>query len=127
MLKDSKVAAFVPYVLRHTALTRLGKATNGDVFALVKIAGHSSITITQRYVHTQTDTIEGIFNRAIQAQSDAAKATAKGAKRLGGGHKIGHSQDGDQSVATSEYGVTLLFSWCREGGSNPHDLAIGGF
>ena len=88
-LKDSKIAPFVPYVLRHTALTRLGKATNGDVFALAKIAGHSCITITQRYVHTQADTIEGIFNREIQAQSDAAKATAKGTKRLGVGTKSG--------------------------------------
>jgi hypothetical protein len=31
----------VPYVLRHTGLTRPGKATNGDVFALAQIAGHS--------------------------------------------------------------------------------------
>ena len=58
-LKDSGVAAFVPSVLRHTALTRLAKATNGDVFALARIARHSSITITQRYVHPEADTIEG--------------------------------------------------------------------
>jgi integrase len=52
-LKDSEVEAFVPCVLRHTALTRLAEATNGDVFALARIAGHCTITITQRYVHTQ--------------------------------------------------------------------------
>jgi integrase len=88
-LTDSKVAPFVPYVLRHTALTRLGKATNGDVFALARIAGHSSITITQRYVHTQADTIEGIFSRAVEAQAAAAKATAKRTKRLGVGTNMG--------------------------------------
>ncbi len=68
-LKDSKVSPFVPYVLRHTALTRLAKATNGDVFALARIAGHSSIAITQRYVHPQADTIEGIFTRAVLSQN----------------------------------------------------------
>jgi integrase len=72
-LKDSGVLPFVPYVLRHTALTRLGKATNGDVFALARIAGHSSITITQRYVHTQADTIDGIFTRAVEAKLEKAR------------------------------------------------------
>ena len=39
-LETSKVAPFVPYSLRHTGLTRLGRAARGDVFALAKIAGH---------------------------------------------------------------------------------------
>jgi len=47
-LDDSKVTDFVPYVLRHTALTRLGEAAGGDVFVLARIAGHSSITISQK-------------------------------------------------------------------------------
>jgi hypothetical protein len=64
-------------------------ATDGDVFALARIAGHSSIAITQRYAHTQADTIEGIFNRAIQDQADATKATEGGTKRLGVGTKTG--------------------------------------
>ena len=62
-LEDSGVAPFVPYTLRHTALTRLGKAARGDVFALAKIAGHSSITITQKYVHPEADTIDEVFSR----------------------------------------------------------------
>jgi integrase len=60
-LDDSGVKDFVPYVLRHTALTRLGEKAGGDVFALARIAGHSSITVTQRYVHPQADTINRIF------------------------------------------------------------------
>jgi len=47
--------------LRHTALTNLGEAAGGDVFALAKIAGHSSITVTQRYVHPQAAAINRIF------------------------------------------------------------------
>jgi integrase len=62
-LEESKVAPFVPYVLRHTALTRLGKAARGDVFALAKIAGHSSITISQKYVHPEEETIDEVFSR----------------------------------------------------------------
>jgi integrase len=60
-LDDSRVEAFVPYSLRHTALTRLGQAAGGDVFVLARIAGHSSITITQRYVHPQADAINRVF------------------------------------------------------------------
>jgi integrase len=36
---------FEPYVMRHTALTRM--APHCDPFTLAKIAGHSSITITR--------------------------------------------------------------------------------
>ena len=62
-LADSGVEPFefVPYTLRHTALTNLGEAAGGDVFALAKIAGHSSITVTQRYVHPQAAAINRIF------------------------------------------------------------------
>jgi integrase len=42
-----KLVAFQPYVLRHTALTQLAQA-GCDAFTLARIAGHSSITITQR-------------------------------------------------------------------------------
>ena len=71
-LKVSEVKNFVPYSLRHTGLTHLGKVTNGDVFALARIAGHSSITITQRYVHPQADTIEAIFSRAVKPDKPIA-------------------------------------------------------
>jgi integrase len=64
-LEDSGVKAFVPYVLRHTALTRLGEKAGGNVFALASIAGHSSITVTQRYVHPQADTIDRIFSSRL--------------------------------------------------------------
>jgi integrase len=52
---------FVPYTLRHTALTTLGTAAHGDVFTLARIAGHSSITITQRYIHPQAEAIQRVF------------------------------------------------------------------
>jgi integrase len=74
-LGDSGVQDFVPYVLRHTALTRLGEKAGGNVFALASIAGHSSITVTQRYIHPQADTINRIF--ALQLQVGTKLGTAK--------------------------------------------------
>jgi integrase len=52
---------FEPYVLRHTALTRM--APFCDAFTLARIAGHSSITITQRYCHPQADAVEAAFSK----------------------------------------------------------------
>ena len=53
--------AFEPYVMRHTALTRIAPLC--DAFTLARIAGHSSITITQRYCHPQADAIEAAFSK----------------------------------------------------------------
>jgi len=61
-----EILPFQPYILRHTALTQL--ASSGcDVFTLARIAGHSSITITQRYVHPQADAIERAFRQIEQS------------------------------------------------------------
>jgi integrase len=59
---ETPVKSFPPYTLRHTALTRLAEA-GCDAFTLARIAGHSSITITQRYCHPQADAIERAFSK----------------------------------------------------------------
>jgi integrase len=64
-LDKSRVNYFVPYVLRHTALTNLGKQAGSDVFVLARIAGHSSITVTQRYIHPQADAIQRVFTSKL--------------------------------------------------------------
>ena len=53
---------FEPYCLRHSALTMLAES-GCDAFTLARIAGHSSITITQRYCHPQADAIERAFKQ----------------------------------------------------------------
>ena len=65
---------FEIYCLRHSALTMLAES-GCDAFTLARIAGHSSITITQRYCHPQADAIERAFGK------------------LSGGHKIGHNPE----------------------------------
>ena len=61
-LKLSKVRAFVLYSLRHTFLTRLGQS-GCDVWTLARIAGHSSIAISARYVHPSEDAVLGAMER----------------------------------------------------------------
>jgi integrase len=88
-LDDSGVQDFVPYVLRHTALTRLGEKAGGSVFALASIAGHSSITVTQRYIHPQADTINRIFTSQFRVGTKPGttkiSAKIKEQKQLGKG------------------------------------------
>ncbi len=67
------VRPFVLYSLRHTFLTRLGQS-GCDVWTLARIAGHSSINISARYVHPSEDAVLDAMSRL-------------------GGHKIGHSQN----------------------------------
>jgi integrase len=60
-LDKSGIADFVPYTLRHTALTRFGEAAGHNVFAVAQIAGHSSLATTKRYVHPQAAAINQVF------------------------------------------------------------------
>lgn len=60
-LEKSRVAPFVPYVLRHTALTRFGEAAGHNIFAVAQIAGYASLTTTKRYVHPQAEAINRVF------------------------------------------------------------------
>jgi integrase len=60
-IESSKLRPFVLYTLRHTMLTRLGES-GCDVWALARIAGHSNIRISQRYVHPSAAHIERSVN-----------------------------------------------------------------
>lgn len=83
---EKPIRPFVIYSLRHTFLTRLGEA-GCDVWTLARIAGHSSIAISYRYVHPSDDAVFAAVSRL-------------------GGHKKGHSteaeiSDGDAKLLTS--------------------------
>ena len=60
-LDQSGVTDFVPYTMRHTALTRFGEAAANNIFAVAQIAGHASLTTTKRYVHPQAEAINRVF------------------------------------------------------------------
>jgi len=76
-VKASRVRRFVLYSLRHTFLTRLGES-GCDTWTLARIAGHSSIAISARYVHPSHDSVLAAVERL-------------------GGHKIGHIQENAES------------------------------
>ena len=67
---ERAVRPFVLYSLRHTFLTRLGES-GCDAWTLARIAGHSNVSMSSRYVHPSEDAVL------------AAMANL-------GGHNIGH-------------------------------------
>ena len=70
-LKLSRVRPFVLYSLRHTFLTRLGES-GCDAWTLARIAGHSSVAMSARYVHPSEDAVLAALDRL-------------------GGHNFGHN------------------------------------
>jgi Phage integrase family len=73
------VRKFVLYSLRHTFLTRLGES-GCDAWTLARIAGHSSVAMSTRYVHPSED------------------AVLTAVEKLGE-HKIGHSAQRESATA----------------------------
>ena len=66
---------FVLHSLRHTALTRLGEA-GADAFTIMKLGGHSSVTVSQRYVHPTGETVQLTFDRLEALNNRALEATS---------------------------------------------------
>ena len=81
------VAPFVLYSFRHTFLTRLGQS-GCDAWTLARIAGHSSIAISSRYVHPSEDAV-------LTAMANL------------GGHKTRHSSEIPKIPPRSQ-GVEIL-------------------
>jgi hypothetical protein len=61
-LKVARIRPFEIYSIRHTFLTRLGES-GCDVWTLARIAGHSNISISQRYVHPSEDAVLNALSR----------------------------------------------------------------
>src|ERR1022692_1930007 len=79
---------FVVHSLRHTMLTRLGEA-GADAFSIMKIAGHSSVTVSQRYVHPTPEGMDRAFDRLESHNAEKygqveAEAKAEAAGGSGG-------------------------------------------
>jgi integrase len=68
----------VIHSLRHTFLTRFGEA-GADAFTIKKVAGHSSVTISERYIHPTPEGQERAFERFANLNQTAA--TKSGQRR----------------------------------------------
>lgn len=66
---------FVMHSLRHTMLTRLGEA-GVDAFTIMRIAGHSSVVVSQRYIHPTPEAVERAFER-LQLSSNVVPIQSK--------------------------------------------------
>jgi integrase len=53
---------FVLHSLRHTFGTRLGEA-GADAFTIMRLMGHSTVTVSQRYVHPSPESVELAYAR----------------------------------------------------------------
>jgi len=81
-LKAAKLRPFEVYSIRHTFLTRLGES-GCDVWTLARIAGHSNISISQRYVHPSEDAVLNALSRLAR-------------------HNSGHSSENEIPAASHE-------------------------
>ena len=55
---------FVLHSLRHTFGTRLGEA-GADAFTIMRLMGHSTVTVSQRYVHPSPEAVELAYERLM--------------------------------------------------------------
>ena len=55
---------FVLHSLRHSYGTRLGEA-GADAFTIMRLMGHSTVTVSQRYVHPSPEAVELAFERLM--------------------------------------------------------------
>ena len=72
---------FVVHSLRHTFGTRMGEA-GADVFEIKRLMGHSSVTVSQRYVHPSPESLERAFERLDALNGEAGKRVHGGKSAL---------------------------------------------
>jgi len=72
---------FVIHSLRHTFLTRFGE-TGADAFTIKKVAGHSSVTISERYIHPTPEGQERAFERLANLNQTAVEKEENDAESL---------------------------------------------
>jgi site-specific recombinase XerD len=73
-------AGAVIHSLRHTMLTRLGES-GVDTFTIMRIAGHSTVTLSQRYVHPSSEASGRAFERLEAANQEAVASLPEGPRR----------------------------------------------
>jgi len=78
------IRPFVLYSLRHTFLTRLGES-GCDAWTLARIAGHSNISMSSRYVHPSEDAVLTAMESWVGTKLGTTRILQTRAKRIRGG------------------------------------------
>jgi integrase len=108
--KENELQPWVLYSFRHTFLTRLGES-GCDAWTLARIAGHSSIAISSRYVHPSQDAVLTAMSRL-------------------GGHIIGHSEERAENPPVKrvpQIVAGIEEEWCARRDSNSRPNAPEAF
>lgn len=71
---------FVLHSLRHTMLTRIGES-GADAFTIMRVAGHSTVVVSQRYVHPTPEAVESAFERLQKLNKKAAARLRQGVRK----------------------------------------------
>lgn len=71
----------VLHSLRHTFLTRFGEA-GADAFTIKKVAGHSNVAISERYIHPTPEGQERVFERFANLNQTAVEKAEKDEESL---------------------------------------------
>ena len=71
----------VIHSLRHPFLTRFGEA-GAEAFTIKKVAGHSSVTISERYIHPTPEGQERAFERFANLNQQAVEKAEKDQESL---------------------------------------------
>jgi len=82
-------ADFVLHSFRHTFGMRLGE-TGADAFTIMRLMGHSTVTVSQRYVHPSPEAIEYAVSRT---------EIWNASRMLGVGTNLGTMADADSSAS----------------------------
>ncbi len=72
---------FVLHSLRHTFGTRLGES-GADAFTIMRLMGHSSVTVSQKYVHKTPESLERAFAR-LDEMNQIMRGEEEAGRRLG--------------------------------------------
>jgi hypothetical protein len=101
----------VIHSLRHTMLTRLGES-GVDVFTIMKIAGHSSVTVSEKYVHPSSESMERAFvrlqefneraNRQLPATVSATVDKCDTQPPSVDGNQVKHNQEVNQCAPVAQ-------------------------
>ena len=75
-----RFADCVIHSFRHTFGTRLGEA-GPDAFTIMRIMGHSTVTVSQKYVHPTPESFERAFERLEAMNQTAVAKLPEGQKR----------------------------------------------
>jgi integrase len=78
--EKQKLADRVIHSFRHTLGTRLGEA-GADALTIMRVMGHSTVIVSQKYVHPTPEAVERAFERLDAMNQKAVAKLSEGSKR----------------------------------------------